>query len=135
MSVKRILVIDDEESILLVVRLSLKIETDWEVLTASSGIEGIAQAQAEQPDAILLDAVLPDLDGIAIFRQLQANPASRSIPVIFLTGKVKAAEQRQLMDLGAAGIIAKPFNSLNLANRVAEILSWQLDCDAYVAKT
>jgi CheY-like chemotaxis protein len=124
MPVKRILVIDDEESILMVVRLSLQLKTDWEVLTVASGIEGIAQAQVEQPDAILLDAILQDLDGIAIFRQLQANPASQSIPVIFLTGKVQADELRQLMSLGAAGIIAKPFDSLNLADRIAEILGW-----------
>jgi CheY-like chemotaxis protein len=124
MSAKRILVIDDEESILMVIRLSLNMETDWEVLTASSGAEGIAQAQAERPDAILLDAILPDLDGITIFKQLQANSASQSIPVIFLTGTVQADELRQLMSLGAAGIIAKPFDSLNLTDRIAEILDW-----------
>jgi CheY-like chemotaxis protein len=124
MSVKRILVIDDEESILMVVGLSLQLKANWEVLTASSGAEGIEIAQAEQPDAILLDARLPEMDGIAIFRQLQANPASQSIPVIFLTGKVQADAQHQLRELGAAGIIAKPFNSLNLADRLADILGW-----------
>ena len=105
-------------------KTAIKIETDWEVLSASSGIEGIAIAQAEQPDAILLDAILPEMDGIAIFRKLQANPASQSIPVIFLTGKVQADEQSQFMSLGAVGIIAKPFDSLNLADRMAEILDW-----------
>lgn len=125
MTAKRILVIDDEEDIREVAQLSLEMVGGWEVLTASSGSEGIAKAEAEQPDAILLDVMMPDMDGPATFAQMQRRSSIQHIPVILLTAKVQATEQRRFAELGVAGIIAKPFDPMNLANQVAEVLGWK----------
>lgn len=124
MTTKQILVIDDEEDIQEVVQLCLKTIGGWEVLTASSGQEGIAKGSAEQPDAILLDVMMPELDGVATFQELQTNPATRHIPVILLTAKVQAADQRRFAELGVAGIISKPFNPLTLTSQIADALGW-----------
>ncbi|ABW25872.1 response regulator [Acaryochloris marina] len=126
MAEKRILIIDDEQAIQAVASLSLKMEADWQVITANSGAEGIAIAGQEQPDAILLDVMMPMLDGIETFKQLQQGPLTRSIPVILLTAKAQAAEQQQFQSLGVAGVITKPFNSLTLASQIAQVLGWVL---------
>lgn len=126
MTSKRILVIDDEEDIQEVVQLCLKTVGGWEALIASSGQEGLAKAEAEQPNAILLDVMMPDMDGVATFQKLQANTATRHIPVIFLTAKVQAADQRRFAELGVAGMISKPFNPLNLTSQIAKALGWSL---------
>ncbi|AOY80575.1 response regulator [Moorena producens JHB] len=126
MSTKCILLIDDEETIQEVVQVGLELETDWEVLTASSGLEGIAMAKTKLPDAILLDVMMPDMDGIATFSKLKANSKTQSIPVIFLTAKTQIAEQHPFKKIGIAGVIIKPFNSITLAIQIAELLEWKL---------
>ncbi|NEO93960.1 MAG: response regulator [Moorea sp. SIO3G5] len=126
MSTKCILLIDDEETIQEVVQVGLELETDWEVLTASSGLEGIAMAKTKLPDAILLDVMMPDMDGIATFSKLKANYKTQSIPVIFLTAKTQIAEQHPFKKIGIAGVIIKPFNSITLAIQIAEMLEWKL---------
>jgi CheY-like chemotaxis protein len=125
MTTRRILIIDDEETIQTVVQFGIKMAAGWEVLTASSGSKGIQTAQAEKPDAILLDVMMPDMDGIATFKELQAHPETGQIPVILLTAKAQAAEKRQFNDLGVSGVITKPFNSLDLPDQIARILHWQ----------
>ncbi len=124
MSKKRILVIDDEDDIREVAQLSLEMVGGWEVVVARSGQDGLALALKEQPDAILLDVMMPDMDGPATFSHLKANPDTQKIPVILLTAKVLSAEQNQLSDLGVTGIIAKPFDPMSLANQVAHALGW-----------
>ncbi|NEO23209.1 response regulator [Moorena sp. SIO4A5] len=126
MSTKCILLIDDEETIQEVVQVGLELETDWEVLTASSGLEGIAMAKTKLPDAILLDVMMPDMDGIATFSKLKANSITQSIPVIFLTAKTQIAEQHPFKKIGISGVIIKPFNSITLAIQIAEMLEWKL---------
>ncbi len=123
-SKKRILVIDDEDDIREVAQLSLEMVGGWEVVVARSGQDGLALALKEQPDAILLDVMMPDMDGPATFSHLKANPDTQKIPVILLTAKVLSAEQNQLSDLGVTGIIAKPFDPMSLANQVAHALGW-----------
>ncbi len=123
---KCILLIDDEETIQEVVQVGIEIETGWEVAIASSGIEGIAVAQAKQPDVILLDVMMPDMDGISTLSQLKANQKTQSIPVILLTAKTQTADKNQFENLGIIGIITKPFNSMTLASRIAKILQWKL---------
>lgn len=103
----------------------MEIETGWLVATASSGLEGIALAQTQQPDVILLDVMMPDLDGFSTLSKLKANAKTRSIPVIFLTAKTQAADNNQFQSLGIVGIITKPFNSMTLASRIAKILQWE----------
>jgi len=121
---KRILVIDDAEDIREVAQISLQVVGGWEVLTASSGQEGVAKAIAEQPDAILLDVMMPDQDGPTTFQQLQANSATQHIPVILLTAKALASDRQMFADLGVVSIIAKPFEPIYLAGQVAQILGW-----------
>jgi DNA-binding response OmpR family regulator len=124
MNPKHVLIIDDEESIQTVVQCGLELSSGWVVMTASSGSEGIFLAEKEQPDLILLDAMMPDMDGLATFRELQQNPKTRSISVIFLTAKAQASEKRLFQDSGANGIITKPFNALELADQITKVLDW-----------
>jgi CheY-like chemotaxis protein len=124
MSHKRLLIIDDEDAIQTVVKFGIKLAAGWEVLSANAGKIGIATAQRELPDAILLDVMMPEMDGIATFKALQANPITAGIPVIFLTAKAQTAERRQFNDLGISGVITKPFNSLDLPEQIAKILQW-----------
>jgi CheY-like chemotaxis protein len=124
MNHKRLLTIDDEEAIQIVVKFGITMAAGWEVLSASNGRMGIETAARELPDAILLDVMMPEMDGIATFKALQANPLTAKIPVIFLTAKAQTAERRQFSDLGVSGTIAKPFNSLDLPDRIAKILNW-----------
>ncbi|MGL4618034.1 response regulator [Chroococcidiopsis sp.] len=124
MTTKRVLVIDDEDGVREIIQFSLEAVAGWEVLPAASGSEGIDIAQAQQPDAILLDVMMPDLDGPATFQQLQANTTTCHIPTIFLTAKVRTSEQQQLLDLGVAGTIAKPFKAQELVEQIRTILHW-----------
>ena|ERR1044071_8764944 len=124
MATKHILVIDDEDDIREVAQVSLEMMGSWEVLTARSGQEGLAKAEAAQPDAILLDVMMPDMDGPTTFQRLQNTPTICHIPVILMTAKVQASDQRRFANLGVRGVIAKPFDPLTLADRVAETLGW-----------
>jgi CheY-like chemotaxis protein len=121
---KRILIIDDAEDIREVAQVSLEVVGGWEVMTASSGREGVAKALAQQPDAILLDVMMPDQDGPTTFLQLQANSATQHIPVILLTAKALAGDKRMFAELGVASVIAKPFEPMFLASQVAQVLGW-----------
>jgi CheY-like chemotaxis protein len=123
---KRILVIDNEQYIQEVTQICLRTTAGWQVSAASSGREGITKAEIEQPNAILLDVMMPDMDGPTTFQQLQDNLATRQIPVILLTAKVQASDRRRYDELGVKGAIAKPFNPLQLASQVAAILGWSL---------
>ena len=120
----RVLIIDDEDDIREVAALSLEATSDWTVLTASSGPEGIRTAAAEKPDAILLDVMMPEMDGPTTFKNLQRETATSAIPVILLTAKVQGVDQRRFANLGVAGILFKPFDPLTLADQVAEVLGW-----------
>jgi CheY-like chemotaxis protein len=122
----RILIIDDEDDIREVAKASLELMGGFTVLVASSSKEGLIKAEIEQPDAILLDVMLPDMDGTTAFKHLQKNPATSQIPVILLTAKVQSADQRQFADLGVRAVIPKPFDPINLANQISEVLGWEL---------
>jgi CheY-like chemotaxis protein len=121
---KRILVIDDEENLCTVIQACLENLGGWETLTALSGREGLAIAQSQQLDAILLDVMMPDLDGLTLFQELQKNSATQAIPVILFTAKVQSTDLDQFAKLGVAGVIAKPFEPLTLAEQIASILEW-----------
>ena len=124
MTAKRILIVDDEEDIREVAQLTLEAVGGWKVLTAASGNEGLAKAEAEQPDAILLDIMMPDLDGLTTFQKLQANPVTQDIPVILLTAKVQVADRLRFAELGLTAMIFKPFDPMALADQVADVLGW-----------
>ena len=122
---KRILIIDDEDDIREIAQFSLEAVRDWQVLTARSGKEGLTRAGVERPDAILLDVMMPDLDGPATLQQLRADPVTQSIPVIFLTAKVQSADRRRFANLGVQAVISKPFDPLRLAEQVSMALGWE----------
>ena len=123
MSQKHILLVDDEDDIREVAGITLEAVGGWRVSTASSGGEGIAKALAERPDAILLDVMMPGIDGPTTFGRLQAEPSTRGIPVILLTAKAQGADLRRFVKLGVAGVLTKPFDPMSLPERVAEVLA------------
>lgn len=121
--IKRILIIDDEPDIREATQLCLEIARDWEVLTAGSSAEGLEKAAIEQPDAVLLDVMMPDVDGLVTFERLQANPATHNIPVILLTAKAQASDRRQFTQFAIAAVITKPYDPLTLADQIDAILA------------
>ncbi len=122
---KRVLIVDDEDDIREVAALSLEATSDWTILTASSGPEGLEKAAAEKPDAILMDVMMPGMDGPTTFKQLQLNPLTARIPVVLLTAKVQGVDQRRFAGLGVAAVLFKPFDPLTLAAQISEALGWQ----------
>jgi CheY-like chemotaxis protein len=122
---RRILIIDDEDDIREVAALSLETVAGWEVTMAPSGAAGIVKALEQRPDAILLDVMMPLMDGPSTFRELRALPETASIPVILLTAKVQAADQKRFSDLGVSAVMFKPFDPLTLAGDIARALGWE----------
>jgi DNA-binding response OmpR family regulator len=115
---KRILSIEDETSIQELITIYLEDLAGWEVLQATNGQDGLDLAKAEKIDAILLDVMMPKLNGIEIFRCLKADPKTQDIPVLFVTSKLKLKDPKNLLDLSHAKIISKPFDFEQLANRI-----------------
>jgi CheY-like chemotaxis protein len=122
--VHRVLIIDDENDIREVAALSLETVAGWEVLVANSGAQGLARAIEHQPDAILLDVMMPGMDGPTTFRELRKNPATAHIPVLLLTAKVQGNDQRRFADLGVEAVLFKPFDPLTLSSQIAGVLGW-----------
>ncbi|MBW4542718.1 MAG: response regulator [Myxacorys chilensis ATA2-1-KO14] len=121
---KQILIVDDEDDVRAIATLGLQMGAGWTVLTASSGAEGIAIAAQHQPDAILLDLMMPDMDGRATLQQLKQYPVTQSIPVILMTAKMQLSEQRSFNDLEVAAVFTKPFRPLTLAQQIIDVLTW-----------
>ena len=124
MSHKHILLVDDESDIREVASISLETVAGWQVSSASSGSEGIVKALDARPDAILLDVMMPEMDGPTTLGRLRGDPATRGIPVILLTAKVQAADRAQFDELGVAGVLSKPFDPMTLSHQVADVLGW-----------
>lgn len=120
----RILIIDDEDDIREVAAMSLEAVAGWEVVVANSGTQGLARAAAYKPEAILLDVMMPGMDGPTTFRELRKNPMTSNIPVLFLTAKVQATDRRQFADLGVHAVLVKPFDPMTLSSQIAGILGW-----------
>jgi CheY-like chemotaxis protein len=123
--VKRILIIDDDDDIRQVAALSLEAVAGWQVMTANCGAAGIEMAAKEKPDAILLDVMMPEMDGPTTFKNMQDNPATKDIPVMLLTAKVQGVDQRRFASLGVAAVLFKPFDPLTLSEQISTILGWQ----------
>ncbi|MGI0484413.1 response regulator [Pantanalinema rosaneae CENA516] len=127
MSVKRILVVDDEANVREVVQACLRDLGGWEVLEAASGREGLTIAAIEQLDAIVLDLMMPEMDGLAFLRALHSNPQTQTIPVVMLTAKTAWIDANGVGQSGAKGAISKPFNPITLHQEIAEVLGWDID--------
>jgi CheY-like chemotaxis protein len=121
---RRILIIDDEDDIRQVAALSLETVAGWDVIVASSGAQGLQRAAEHLPDAILLDVMMPGMDGPTTFRELRKNPLTAKIPVLLLTAKVQGADQRRFADLGVEAVLLKPFDPLTLSSQMEKILGW-----------
>ncbi|MGA7856674.1 MAG: response regulator [Terracidiphilus sp.] len=120
----RILIIDDEDDIREIAAMSLETAAGWEVMVASSGAQGLARAASYQPDAILLDVMMPGMDGPTTFRELRKNPATAKIPVLFLTAKVQATDRRSFANLGVHAVLVKPFDPMTLSAQISAVLGW-----------
>src|SRR5215469_15918949 len=121
----RILIIDDEDDIREVAAMSLETIAGWEVMVANSGAQGLTRAASYKPDAILLDVMMPGMDGPTTFRELRKNPATARIPVLFLTAKVQATDRRRFADLGIEAVLVKPFDPMTLSTQIASALGWE----------
>ncbi len=122
--VHRILIIDDEDDIREVAAMSLESVAGWEVIMASSGAQGLVRAAEYLPDAILLDVMMPGMDGPTTFRELRKNPRTARIPVLLLTAKVQSSDQRRFADLGVEAVLFKPFDPMTLSSEIANVLGW-----------
>lgn len=126
MSLDRILYVEDEPDIQVVAKIALEAVGGFEVLICSSGAEALAKVDGFAPDLILLDVMMPDMDGPTTLKHLRTHPATAAIPVIFLTAKAQASEISQFQAMGAQGIIAKPFDPMTLSAQVRKIWSQAL---------
>ena len=118
---RRLLLIEDDEDNRMLIKFALESKTDWKVLTANNGLQGIIKAETERPDVILLDFVMPDLDGLTVCEILKSNLFTCTIPVIFITAMVEENILTQLENSLAAGIITKPMNITSLDLEIAQM--------------
>jgi len=119
----KILLAEDEEDIQRLATLGLKKGRDWQVLLAADGEECLALARREHPDVILLDVLMPKLDGFATCERLKADVATRNIPIIFLTASTQERDQQRGLAQGAIGYLRKPFDPLQLSQQVLDLLA------------
>ncbi|NJM75131.1 MAG: response regulator [Acaryochloridaceae cyanobacterium RU_4_10] len=121
---KRVLIIDDDTAIRIVVKISLSKLGGYDVLDASSGLEGLAIALQEHPDAIILDLAMPKMNGFEVLQQLQQNPLTQTIPVVLLTANADQVQRGGVVPIGIVDTIAKPFDALTLPHQVAAACGW-----------
>ena len=117
-ALERILYVDDEPDIQRVASLALEATGGFEVTLCGSGAEALSEIRRRPPDLILLDVMMPDMDGPSTLRALRAVPDAATVPVIFMTAKVQPHEIEGYLELGAIDVIAKPFNPMTLAEAV-----------------
>ncbi len=122
MTITKIMIVDDDEDICTVAELAARRVGGWDVVVAASGQEALDKARSERPDVILLDAMMPVLDGPSTLVKLREEPSTATIPVIFLTAKVQRREIERYMALGAIGVIRKPFDAMTLPDEVRRIV-------------
>ncbi len=117
----KILVVDDEVNITQILEFSIGAE-GYEVITAANGEEAIDKARHEQPDLIILDIMMPKIDGYEACRILKANPLTKGIPVVLLTAKGRDIDKRLGYEVGATDYIIKPFSPNKLVDRIHQLL-------------
>ena len=122
-TISKVLLVDDEPHIRRIGELSLKGVGKWIAVLAPSGTDALAIAEREQPDLILLDVMMPGMDGPATLQQLRATESTAKIPVIFMTAKVQKHEVDKYLAAGAIGVIPKPFDPMALPSLILQILS------------
>lgn len=117
-------VVDDEPDIREIARLALETVAGWRVTVCSSGVEAVELVAGVQPDVVLLDVMMPDLDGPSVARLLAADARTAHVPVVLLTARVTDSDVATLEAGPVAAVLAKPFDPMTLATRVEEVLGW-----------
>lgn len=121
---KTILIVDDEDDARSITVLALQMKTDWALLQANSGQQALEVAAATQPDLILLDMMMPEMDGRATLAQLRQNPLTQELPVILVTAKVQPLAQTGINPAEVVTVFTKPFRPLRLADQIRTALNW-----------
>jgi len=119
---KRILIIDDEPDIRHIANLSLTRIGKFDVVAAGSGEEGLSISGQEEFDIILLDVMMPDMDGVTVYEKLKYIEINKNTPVVFMTARAQENEKNRYLSIGASGVIAKPFDPMVLPEQVKKIM-------------
>jgi two-component system, OmpR family, response regulator len=121
--INKVLLVDDDPNIRKLAKMSLERVGQWQVVVASSGAEALDIVSTVQPDLVLLDVMMPGLDGRTTLTELKNRPATAHLPVILMTAKVQINEHEEYLNLGAAGIIIKPFDPMSLPKEITDLLA------------
>lgn len=121
----RVLYVDDEPDIRTVAVMSLQLQADLEVQACPCGVLALQIARDWRPDVVLLDVMMPEMDGPMTRTALRDDPSTTDIPVIFVTARTQPSELARLLELGVTGVIAKPFDPMTLARQVSSLMGWQ----------
>lgn len=121
---RTVLVVDDDDLIREVAQVALESVSGWTVLTADGGAEALAVLAEHRVDAVLLDVMMPDMDGLTTFRRMQEDPSLRDVPVVLVTAKVQSGPRPVWDGLAIAGVIPKPFDPMTLGDEVSAMLGW-----------
>ncbi|QRK08480.1 response regulator [Archangium violaceum] len=122
MTIRKVLLVDDEDDIRTIGHLSLSRVGGWQTVLAASGAEALTKAATEQPDLILLDVMMPGMDGPTTLGQLRAQESTAKTPVIFMTANIQKQEVARYLELGAVGVIGKPFDPMTLPAEIKRLL-------------
>jgi CheY-like chemotaxis protein len=122
MKIEKILLVDDEPNIQLIAQIGLEDRPDWRLVLASSGTEALEKIASEQPDLVLLDMMMPGMDGKTTLAKLREHPHGANLPVIFMTAKVQKDEIAGYLALGVAGVITKPFDPMTLSEEICNMV-------------
>ncbi len=122
MNRRNLLLVDDESDIRRVAHLSLQHIGGWHVHEAASGAEALSVVEELRPDVVLLDVMMPEMDGPATLARLRELPRMNGVPIVFLTAKALSSDHERLRTLGASGVLTKPFDPLLLPGMVDAIL-------------
>ena len=125
MGSKRLLLIDDNLDNQKLIKIAIERTSNWKVFVAEDGIEGVTIAELERPDVILLDFVMPGLDGFTVYNILKSNLFTSTIPIIFITAITLEQVLERLETISPAGIITKPVDLINLHSQITKICQWK----------
>lgn len=121
-NIQKVLLVDDDQNIRFVAQMSLEGLTSWHIMLAESGQDALVKASTETPDLILLDMMMPGMDGPTTFEKLRQQKELSQVPIIFMTAKVQPHEVASYLKLGALGVITKPFDPMKLAEEICHIV-------------
>lgn len=117
---KTIICIDDEPDILELIKMSLETVGNYNVVAYKSGADALACIQGEEPDLIIIDSMMPDMNGMELLVELRKMDEIKSTPIVFMTARIQPQEKEEYLNLGAIAVIPKPFDPMELASQVKE---------------